>query len=225
MQSVGIKTLKNGLSEYVCAAAAGETVLVTDRSQVVAELVSPRVGIDASPDERVFGDLLRQGLLAPAKVPTTTPAAVSQAGGEDPRTAARARRQPDRALIHPDTSMMPVRLFAEDRSPADALCSQTFVASRLLEFEVLNRIHARAVQATHGAAARQRVDRVNLIEMTAVVLGRALQPFARPVRTLDALHLATLDFLRSQGVTPMLASYDVRLSAAALGEGFALADC
>ena len=69
MQSVGIKTLKNRLSEYVRAAAAGETVLVTDRGQVVAELVSPRVRADASSAERVLGDLLRQGLLAPAKLP------------------------------------------------------------------------------------------------------------------------------------------------------------
>ena len=69
MQSVGIKTQKNRLSEYVRGAAAGETVLVTDRGQVVAELVSPRVRADASPAERLLGDLLRQGLLAPAKVP------------------------------------------------------------------------------------------------------------------------------------------------------------
>jgi prevent-host-death family protein len=69
MHSVGIKALKNRLSEYVRAAAAGETVLVTDRGHVVAELVSPRVRADASPAERVLGDLLRQGLLAPAKVP------------------------------------------------------------------------------------------------------------------------------------------------------------
>ena len=69
MQRVGIKVLKNRLSEYVRAAAAGETVLVTDRGQVVAELVSPRMRADASPAERLLGDLLRQGLLAPAKVP------------------------------------------------------------------------------------------------------------------------------------------------------------
>ena len=68
MQSVGIKALKDRLSEYVRAAAAGETVLVTDRGQVVAELVSPRVRSDASPAERLLGDLLRQGLLSPAKV-------------------------------------------------------------------------------------------------------------------------------------------------------------
>jgi prevent-host-death family protein len=72
VQSVGIKTLKNRLSEYVRAAAGGETVLVTDRGQVVAELVSPRVRTDASPAERVLGDLLRKGLLAPAQVPPAT---------------------------------------------------------------------------------------------------------------------------------------------------------
>lgn len=68
MHSVGIKTLKDRLSEYVRAAAAGETVLVTDRGQVVAELVAPRVRADASPAERVLGELLRQGLLVPAQV-------------------------------------------------------------------------------------------------------------------------------------------------------------
>jgi prevent-host-death family protein len=67
MHSIGIKALKNKLSEYVRAAAAGETVLVTDRGRVVAELVPPRVRADASPTERLLGELTRQGLLAPAK--------------------------------------------------------------------------------------------------------------------------------------------------------------
>ena len=70
MQPVGIKTLKNKLSEYVRAAAAGETVLVTDRGRVVAELVAPRVLVDASPAEQKMGELIREGLLTPAKVPS-----------------------------------------------------------------------------------------------------------------------------------------------------------
>ena len=41
MRSVGIKILKNRLSEYVRLAASGEVVLVTDRDHVVAELVAP----------------------------------------------------------------------------------------------------------------------------------------------------------------------------------------
>ena len=68
MHSIGIKTLKNRLSEYVRAAAAGETVLVTDRGVVVAELVAPRVRAGASPDEQRLGELLRRGLLVPAKL-------------------------------------------------------------------------------------------------------------------------------------------------------------
>lgn len=68
MQSAGIKALKNRLSEYVRVAASGETVLVTDRGRVVAELVPPRVRADAPPDVQRLGELARQGLLVPAKV-------------------------------------------------------------------------------------------------------------------------------------------------------------
>lgn len=68
MRSVGIKVLKNQLSEYVRVAAGGETVLVTDRGQVVAELVSPRVRAGASTEEERLGDLMRRGLMTAAKV-------------------------------------------------------------------------------------------------------------------------------------------------------------
>jgi predicted nucleic acid-binding protein len=128
-------------------------------------------------------------------------------------------------LIYLDTSVLLAFLFAEDRFPPQAFWSQTLVASRLLEFEVFNRIHARGAAATHGDDARQLVDRVNLVEMSGPVLGRALLPFAQPVRTLDAMHLATMAFLREQGLTPTLATYDRRMAAAAISEGFALADC
>lgn len=128
-------------------------------------------------------------------------------------------------MIYLDTSVVLARLFAEDRSPPDGLWSQTLVASRLLELEVFNRLHARGAAASHGEGARRLVDRVNLVEMSATVLGRALQPFATPVRTLDALHLATMVFLRGQGLESALATYDQRMAAAAIGEGFALADC
>ena len=36
-----------------------------------------------------------------------------------------------------------------------------------------------------------------------------------PVRTLDALHLASIDYLRQQGQTVELATYDRRMLAAA----------
>ncbi len=127
-------------------------------------------------------------------------------------------------MIYLDTSVVLARLFAEDRVPSDALWSGPLVSSRLLEFEVFNRVHARGAGLSHGADARRLVDRVNLLELAAQVLARALLPFPQPVRTLDALHLATMDFLRSHGQTIELATYDRRLAAAAQGLGFALTD-
>ena len=52
-----------------------------------------------------------------------------------------------------------------------------------------------------------------------MVLKRALEPFPAPVRTLDALHLASIVFLRDRGQTVALATYDVRMAdvAALLG--------
>lgn len=69
MQTVGIKTLKNRLSEFIRVVAAGEAVLVTDRGTVVAELIPPRVHADASAIEQRWAELVRAGLLVPAKVP------------------------------------------------------------------------------------------------------------------------------------------------------------
>ena len=64
MTAVGLKVLKNNLSTYVRRAQAGETVLVTDRDRVVAELVPPRV--DRSPilANGLFADAVRQGLIS-----------------------------------------------------------------------------------------------------------------------------------------------------------------
>lgn len=126
-------------------------------------------------------------------------------------------------MIYLDTSVALAQLFAEDRSPTDRFWSQSFVASRLLEFEVFNRLGARGTALADADRARQLLDRVNLVELSPVVLARALRPFAVPVRTLDGLHLATMDFLRAQGLQPALATYDQRLAAAATSEGFALA--
>lgn len=72
MQAVGIKALKNRLSEYVRAASDGETVLVTDRGRVVAELIPPRVRDDAPASEQAMAELVRRGLLSPPKLSKRT---------------------------------------------------------------------------------------------------------------------------------------------------------
>lgn len=69
MLSVGLKALKNKLSEYVRLAASGETILVTDRDRVVAELSPPREGrAEALADARLAG-AVREGLITPPLLP------------------------------------------------------------------------------------------------------------------------------------------------------------
>ncbi|UCC75224.1 MAG: type II toxin-antitoxin system Phd/YefM family antitoxin [Gemmatimonadota bacterium] len=65
MRSVGLKILKNKLSEYVRLAAAGETILVTDRDRVVAELGPPREGRGARLADAQLADAVRKGWLTP----------------------------------------------------------------------------------------------------------------------------------------------------------------
>jgi prevent-host-death family protein len=44
MKTVGVRELKNRLSEYLRQVRSGEGVLVTDRGEVVAELIPPGAG-------------------------------------------------------------------------------------------------------------------------------------------------------------------------------------
>ena len=73
MRSVGLKTLKNKLSEYVRLAAGGETVLVTDREKVVAELVPPRESRSPLLADALLADAVRRGWLTPPSLPPGTP--------------------------------------------------------------------------------------------------------------------------------------------------------
>ena len=118
-------------------------------------------------------------------------------------------------MIYVDTSVALAELLAEDRRPGEDFWNQTLVSSRLLEYEVWTRLHARKLSRSHGDAARALVGRVALLELVSPVLTRALEPFPKPVRTLDALHLASITFLLGRGQTVKLASYDERLVAAA----------
>jgi predicted nucleic acid-binding protein len=118
-------------------------------------------------------------------------------------------------MVYLDTSVALAHLLGEDRRPADSLWDEALVSSRLLEYELWTRIHARRLERTHGELVRALMARVAILELIPEVLGRATDRFPRAVRTLDALHLATVLFLRSQGQRVRLASYDARLVEAA----------
>jgi prevent-host-death family protein len=64
MKQVGLRELKNRLSEYVRLVRAGEHVQVTDRGQVVAELIPPTLAKSRDP-AAALSTLERRGLLRP----------------------------------------------------------------------------------------------------------------------------------------------------------------
>jgi hypothetical protein len=128
-------------------------------------------------------------------------------------------------VIYLDTSVVLAHLLAEDRSPSEMIWRQPLVASRLLEYELWTRINARGLARSHGQAARVVIGRLALIELAPLVLARALEPFPVPVRALDAIHLASLQFLRSRGQPVELASYDDRMLAAARALRIPLCAC
>jgi len=66
MASVGIRELKNRLSEYLRQVRAGESVLVTDRGEVVAEISAPGHGATDAAVPPGLAVLARRGLMTPA---------------------------------------------------------------------------------------------------------------------------------------------------------------
>lgn len=125
-------------------------------------------------------------------------------------------------VIYVDSSVLLADLFSEARSPSERLWDEDLTSSRLLEYEVWTRIHARGLRTSHGDRARGLLARVNLTEMTQAVLAKAIDPFPVAVRTLDALHLATMAYQRERSEAIELATYDNRLAAAARALGIPL---
>lgn len=125
-------------------------------------------------------------------------------------------------MIYLDTSVVLSRLFAETQAPPARFWSQLFTSSRLLEYEAVSRVLSQRGGNRLMPQTSNLLAQVDLLDLTPVILARALQPFPVPVRTLDGLHLATMDFLRGHGQSIELATYDVRLATAAEALGFPL---
>jgi predicted nucleic acid-binding protein len=117
-------------------------------------------------------------------------------------------------VIYLDSSVALAHILGEPRRLPDSLWDEPLISSRLLEYEVWNRVHARGFTRLHEAT-RELISRIDLLELDSDCLARALEPFPVAVRTLDALHLASIEFLREHGIDVELASLDERLLQAA----------
>jgi hypothetical protein len=122
-----------------------------------------------------------------------------------------------------DSSVALASVLTELRQPPEALWAKRLFSSRLLEYEVWNRIFAKGMGDTHRGEIEIMLCKIDLVELSRDCLRRALRPYPVLVRTLDGLHLATIDFLRREGETVELASYDNRLVAAAAALGIPVA--
>jgi len=71
MKAVGLKVLKNKLSEYVRLAENGETVLVTDRDRVVAELGPPDRTRSPVLANALLAEAVRKGWVTPPALPAS----------------------------------------------------------------------------------------------------------------------------------------------------------
>lgn len=118
-------------------------------------------------------------------------------------------------MIYLDSSVALAHLLLEDRRPAEKLWAESIISSRLLEYEIWTRLNNRGVKREDEEAARRLVGRIALLELIPEVVQRARERFPLPVRTLDALHLASATFLINEGVGLELATYDQRMVEAA----------
>ncbi len=125
-------------------------------------------------------------------------------------------------MIYLDTSVALAHLLAEDLRPPESLWQEELVSSRLLQYELWTRLNARGLAQSHREAASDLESRISYLELVPPVLGRALEPFPLPVRTLDALHLASAVFLQERSQQLQMATYDDRLLRAAIAVGISV---
>ena len=118
-------------------------------------------------------------------------------------------------MIYVDSSVLLAELFGEDQKPSETLWDEQLTSSRLSEYEVWTRLHALDVGERYEIEAARLLGGVSLLDMTPRVLGRALEPFPVALRTLDALHVASIEHLRAERVGVSLATFDRRMTDAA----------
>ena len=128
------------------------------------------------------------------------------------------------SLIYLDTSVGLAHLLNEDAHPPDRIWEESLVSSRLLEYEAWRRLHTLGLAESHGESLRTLLSTVAMLDLPSPIVERARDAFPRRVRTLDALHLASILFLQDQGQKVALATYDRRLEEAATALGIPLYD-
>ena len=125
-------------------------------------------------------------------------------------------------MIYLDSSIVLAQVRSEDRHPPPEFWNNSFVSSRLLQYETWTRLHAAGRDQAEAEMARGLLIRVSYVELVPEVLDPLVEGLRVPVKTLDAIHLITMRWLEGQRLRVELATYDEKLAAAARKLGFAL---
>jgi predicted nucleic acid-binding protein len=123
-------------------------------------------------------------------------------------------------LIYVDASVVLAWIFGEEQRPSREFWDGPRFASRLTELEVRVRAGAKQLSANGTAGIDAITSRLRFTEISPETVGLLYSDAPKNLRTLDAIHLATLEYLRRTGRELTLATYDRRLAAAAEAMGF-----
>ena len=127
-------------------------------------------------------------------------------------------------IAYLDSSILLRKVLGQPGSLREWAAVRTGVASALAETEcllTLDRLRLRAGLSDQELARRRQavfrlLESLEVVEVTASVLGRAAQPLPTVLGTLDAIHLATALLWREQSDTGIvMATHDVSLATAA----------
>ncbi|MHB8295641.1 MAG: PIN domain-containing protein [Acidimicrobiales bacterium] len=213
MKRIGVRELRQNASQYLALVKAGQTVEVSERGTLVALLVPPQRS------QSTRDRLIAAGRLHPSVEPDgaspLTPARAYSRRRASQRAAAR-RRARGTTVIYLDSSAL-MKLIREEKETAalrEWLIPQPelpVVTSELGRLEVL-RAAPRAGDEVL-TEARVMIGDVDLVPLDRGVQDLACEIGDPPLRTLDALHLASALLLRDD-LTAFVA-YDHRLMSAA----------
>ncbi len=188
MRSVGIQILKNRLSEYIRLPSQGETVLVTDRDRVVAEITAPKPGRTESVSDAILAEAVRKGWLTP---PVARRVPAERRPWHPSNRLSRSSRTSEGTVDLRRYLGDSGRAFAEDHHPSADFWEQDLVSSRLLEYETWSSVHRRQMSESHGDAARQLIESMAIAELSREVLRsgpRTLSARGQDARCTASLH-------------------------------------
>lgn len=123
-------------------------------------------------------------------------------------------------MIYVDASVVLASLFGEAKRPNDLFWSGPRLASRLTDLEVRVRAAARPAAVKPEVALHEVMSKVRFVEITMRTVELLYTNPPKTLRTLDAIHLATLAHLNRGPRNIPLATYDQRLATAAVSLGF-----